>query len=277
MRIYVAESINYRTVGYINDEMHSISWTEENAAGRKMEVMDEFQIEASLMKVWDSEALGLIADDAVQTFGGYGFSSEYPPEKIYRDNRINRLFEGTNEINRMIIAGQIFKKCGNQTLVLRKDIADLPAPVSTKGNLSWAFHAIELAKRRFQYSAATALEVCGQKLIENQEASSRVADMAMEIYAMESALVRASKMVATSHRWASLAADLTNIFVNETIGKIRNNAMILLAEVLEGKDLQQAVKDMTSFDACPPISSAKIRDKVASELIEKGIYPIEQL
>ncbi|MDR1841775.1 MAG: acyl-CoA dehydrogenase family protein, partial [Holophagales bacterium] len=184
MRIYVAESVNYRTVGYINDRMHNISWTEENAASRKMDVMDEFQIEASIMKVWDSEALGLIADDSVQVFGGYGFSSEYPPEKIYRDNRINRIFEGTNEINRMIIAGQIFKKCGNSTLKLRKDASDLPAMGDGRdGRLAWASHALALAKRQFQYSTATALETAGQKLIENQEASSRAADMAMEIYA----------------------------------------------------------------------------------------------
>ena len=274
MRIYVAESINYRTVGYINDQMHNISWSEENAASRKMEVMDEFQIEASLMKVWDSEALGLIADDSVQVFGGYGFSSEYPPEKIYRDNRINRLFEGTNEINRMIIAGQIFKKCGNQTLSLRKDTADIPA--MGNGEFAWAAHAVELAKRQFQYSTATALEVVGQKLIENQEASSRVADMAMEIFAMESAVVRAQKMKSASNRWSDFASNLTNVFVNETVGKIRNNANILLAEVLEGDKLRDTLKCLAVFDGCQPISSSKIRNMVASDLIEKGIYPIEQ-
>jgi len=274
MRIYVAESINYRTVGYINDRMHNISWAEENAAGRKMEVMDEFQIEASAMKVWDSEALGLIADDAVQVFGGYGFSSEYPPEKIYRDNRINRLFEGTNEINRMIIAGQIFKKCGNNTLTLRKDIAELPDV--GEGRLAWASRAVEFARHQFQYSTAAALEAVGQKLIENQEAAARVADMAMDIYAMESAVVRASKMMATSHRWSDFACDLANVFVNETLGKIRSNASILLAEVLEGQSLQSAIKDIAAFDSSTPISSSRIRDRVAGVLIEKGIYPIEQ-
>jgi len=273
MRIFVAESINYRTVGYINDQMHNIPWTEENAASRKMEVMEEFQIEASLMKVWDSEALGTIADDSVQVFGGYGFSSEYPPEKIYRDNRINRIFEGTNEINRMIIAGQIFKKYGNETLIFRKDSVGLPTLGAE--SMAWAFHAVELAKRRFQYSTAAALEVIGQKLIENQEASARVADMAMEIYAMESAVVRASKMRAASHRRSELACDLANVFVNETMGKIRNNASILLAEALEGETLQKAIKELVAFDACVPISSAKLRDRVAGELIEVGAYPID--
>jgi alkylation response protein AidB-like acyl-CoA dehydrogenase len=243
-----------------------------------MEVMDEYQIEASLMKVWDSEALGLIADDSVQVFGGYGFSSEYPPEKIYRDNRINRLFEGTNEINRMIIAGQVFKKCGNGTLALRKDTGGLPTMGDASVDcMAWAFRAVELAKRQFQYSTAAALEAVGQKLIENQEASARVADMAMEIYAMESAVARASKMKADSHRWTDLACNLANVFVNETIGKIKTNAAILLAEALEGEPLQSAIKDLAAFDGVTPISSSKLRDAIAGVLVEKGCYPIEQL
>jgi len=274
MRIFVAESVNYRTVGYINDQMHNISWTEDDAAARKMEVMEEYQMEASIMKVWDSEALGLIADDAVQAFGGYGFSSEYPPEKIFRDNRINRIFEGTNEINRTIIASQVFKKWGNGTLVFRKETSDLPKEGTDV--MAWASLAVELAKRQFQYSTATALETHGQKLIENQEASARVADMAMEIYAMESAVARASKMKAASHRWADFACGLANVFVNETIGKVRNNAFILLAEALEGETLGRAAKELTAFDGVVPISSAKLRDGAAAELIEKGIYPIEQ-
>jgi alkylation response protein AidB-like acyl-CoA dehydrogenase len=142
--------------------------------------------------------------------------------------------------------------------------------------MAWASLAVELAKRQFQYSTAAALETCGQKLIENQEASARVADMAMEIYAMESAVARASKMKAAAHRWGDFACGLANVFVNETVGKIRNNAFILLAEALEGESLLNAAKDLAAFDCIVPISSAKLRDSTAAALIEKGIYPIEQ-
>jgi alkylation response protein AidB-like acyl-CoA dehydrogenase len=276
MRIYVAESINYRTVGYINDRMHGVPWTDEDAAGRKMEVMEEFQLEASLMKVWDSEALGLTADDSVQVFGGYGFSSEYPPERIYRDNRINRIFEGTNEVNRMIIAGQIFKKWGNKTLPLGAGAALPEQDWAAWGGLSWAARAVELAKGRFRCSVSKALEAVGQKLIENQEACGRVADMAMDIYAMESSVVRAHRMASARHRWAGLASGLANVFVNEAIGKLRENSLILLAEALDGPPLGDAVREIAAFDECLPISSAKIRDGVAQDLIEKGGYPIEQ-
>ena len=273
VRIFVAESMNFRTIGYINEGMHAAHWDQPDAAKKKMDIMDEFQMEASIMKVWDSEALGFIADDAVQCFGGYGFSAEYPPEKIYRDNRINRLFEGTNEINRLIIAGQIFKKVSNGTLPLRKDTADLP-PLGS-GPLAKAEQAVELAKRQAHYAIAACLEITGQKLIENQEAAARAADMVTEIYTMESALVRATKMLAAGHRWANLAKDCAEVHANEGCGKVQNYARLLLAEVLEADALAKAIADLKAFDLYIPVAGAKLRDAIATQLIEKGGYPIE--
>ncbi|MBL0211879.1 MAG: acyl-CoA dehydrogenase family protein [Holophagaceae bacterium] len=273
IRIFVAESMNFRTIGYINEGMREIGWDRPDAAKQKLEIMDEFQLEASIMKVWDSEALGLIADEAVQCFGGYGFSAEYPPEKIYRDNRINRIFEGTNEINRLIIAGQVFKKVGNGTLVLRMDTADVPGLGS--GPLAKAEQAVELAKRQAQYAIQACLEVKGQKLIENQEAAGRAADLVTEIYTMESAVVRAAKMMDTGHRWAQLAKDCAEAHVNEGCGKVRNLSRLLLAEVLEGIALERALADSRTFDLHVPMAGSKLRDRIASQLIEKGGYPIE--
>ncbi len=273
IRIFVAESMNFRTIGYINDGMHAVAWDQPEAARKKLDIMDEFQMEASMMKVWDSEALGVIADDAVQCFGGYGFSAEYPPEKIYRDNRINRIFEGTNEINRLIIAGQLFKKVGNGTLALRKDIEDVPELGS--GPLAKAEQAVELAKRQAHYALAACLEITGQKLIENQEAAARAADLVTEIYTMESAVVRAAKMVGTGHRWAELAKHCAEAHVNEGSGKVQNLARLLLSEVLETGVLERALADLKTFDLYVPAAGSKLRDAIAAQLIEKGGYPIE--
>jgi alkylation response protein AidB-like acyl-CoA dehydrogenase len=275
-RIFVGEAINYRTIGYINDGMAAIGWDEEKAAQRKMDIMDEFAIEASMTKIWGSEALFYTADDAVQCFGGYGFSSEYPPERIYRDNRINRLFEGTNEINRMIAAGALYKRVSNNTIPVAKSIANAPKAADFSGALAGLKCAVELNKRQTQYAAAAALEVCGQKLIENQEASARVSDMLTEIYAMESSVVRADKMIATGHRWADLASDFAAIYVNESYGKVLNNAKLLLSEVLEGEALASALKDLAQLDGFVPTASSKIRGRIAAQLIEKGGYPIKQ-
>lgn len=272
VRIFVAESMNFRTLGHINDGMHAASWDQPDAAKRKMEIMDEFQMEASIMKVWDSEALGFIADDAVQCFGGYGFSAEYPPEKIYRDNRINRLFEGTNEINRMIIANQVFKKVGNGTLAFRKDAGDLPA---FDGPLGRAKTAVERAKRMLQFAVAAALEVTGQKLIENQEASARAADMAMEVYTMESAVVRADKLVAAGDRWADFARDCAEVFANEGAPKVTAQARLFLAEVLEDGALDAALATLDAIALPAPVAGSVRRGRIADLLIEKGAYPIE--
>ena len=268
--------MNYRTIGYINDGMAAIDWNEEKAAQRKMEIMDEFAMEASMTKIWGSEALFTTADDAVQCFGGYGFSAEYPPERIYRDNRINRIFEGTNEINRMIAAGALFKRIGNGSIPAPKNTENVPVAANFSGPLAGLKAAVELSKRQAAYAAATGIEICGQKLIENQEASARVADMLTEIYAMESTVVRADKMIEAGHRWAELAKDFATVYVNESWMKVQANAKLLLAEVLEGDALASALKDLAAFDGFIPTASSKLRGRIAAQLIEKGVYPIAQ-
>jgi alkylation response protein AidB-like acyl-CoA dehydrogenase len=275
-RVFVAEAMNFRTIGCVDDRMQAVHWDEPDAARRKLEIMDEYSMEASIAKVWGSEALFATADDALQCFGGYGFSAEYPPEKIYRDNRINRIFEGTNEINRMIIAGALFKKAGNGTLPIRRSTADVPAKAGFAGPLGGARHAVELAKRLCGYAAAAALEVSGQKLIENQEASARVADMLTEIYAMECGVVRAARMTEAGHRWAAFARDCAEAYVNESWHKVQANARMLLAEVLEGEALEAALADLAAFGGFVPQASSKLRGRIAAEVIEKGAYPIVQ-
>lgn len=275
-RIFVGESLNSRTIGYINDGMAAISWDEDKAAQRKMEIMDEFAMEASMAKIWGSEALFFTADDAVQCFGGYGFSAEYPPEKIYRDSRINRIFEGTNEINRMIAAGALFKRVSNGSIPVDRSVDGVPQRAAFGGVMGRAKHAVELGKRLCAYSAATALEICGQKLIESQESAARVADMLTEIYAMESSVVRAEKMSDAGHRWAELARDFADVYVNEVWYKVQTNARLLLADVLEGEALVAALKDLEAFGGYEPVSSAKLRGRIATQLIEKGAYPIAQ-
>ncbi len=272
-RIFVAESLNFRTIGAINDGMHAIPWDGPDAAARKLAIMEAFQMEASIMKVWDSEALGRIADEAVQCFGGYGFSTEYPVEKVFRDNRINRIFEGTNEINRLIIAGQVFKKAAAGDLVFRRDAGDLP--VAEAGHLGAAAHAVALAKRQFQFAVAEALEASGSKLIENQEAAALAADMAMALYAMESAVVRARKMADAGHRWAALARDLAELAVGEGTAQVAGQARSLLAEVHEGVALREVLQTLRAFDGALPAAGSRLQARVSEALIAQGAYPLE--
>jgi alkylation response protein AidB-like acyl-CoA dehydrogenase len=275
-RIFVAEAMNFRTIGYIDERMQEVGWDQPEAARQKLDIMDEFAMEASMAKVWGSEALFAIADDAVQCYGGYGFSAEYPPEKIYRDNRINRIFEGTNEINRMIIAGALFKRAGNGTLPLPRSTESVPVLADFEGPLASCRLAVELAKRACCYAAGRALDVCGQKLIENQEASARVADMLTEIYAMESGVVRADLMTEAGHHWAGFARQCAEVYVNENWSKVLVNARMLLAEAVGGEELEQAMADLAAFDRYLPRASSKLRGGIAEQVIEKGSYPIAQ-
>jgi len=152
----------------------------------------------------------------------------------------------------------------------------VPGADAFTGPLAASRHGVELAKRLCCYAAAAALAACGQKLIENQEASARVADMLTEIYAMECAVVRAGLMDAAGHRWAGLARDCADVYVNENWHKVQTNARMLLAEVLEGPALAAALADLGAFAGFVPQASSRLRGRIAQQVIEKGCYPIAQ-
>jgi alkylation response protein AidB-like acyl-CoA dehydrogenase len=281
-KIFVLESLNFRTVGYITEALDATSWDSPTAGADKMAAIDEYTIECSISKVWGSEALFSVADEAVQAFGGYGFSAEYPPEKALRDCRINRIFEGTNEINRLLIAGTLLKRAMKGELPLMqfgqqvaKEISNPVKAESFTGPLARLKHGVELSKRQCMLAAGLAVQVLGQKLIDNQEVMARMSDMLMEIYAMESAVVRAERMVESGHRWAQIARDMTELFVNESWHKVHGNARMLCADVVEGEALRHALAGVKAFTEFHPTSSARLRGRIASELIQKGIYPVE--
>ena len=281
-KIFVAEALNFRTIGYLDDALHATSWDSPTAGADKMAAIDEYAIECSISKVWGSEALFSVADEAVQAFGGYGFSAEYPAEKAQRDCRINRIFEGTNEINRLLIAGTLLKRAMKGELPLMqfgqqvaKEISNPPKPESFTGPLARLKHGVELSKRQCMLAAGLAVQVLGQKLIDNQEVMARMSNMLMEIYAMESAVVRAERMVETGHRWAQIARDITELYVNESWHKVHGDARMLCADVVEGEALRHALAGVKAFTEFHPTSSARLRGRIASELIQKGSYPVE--
>ena len=281
-KTFVCEALNFRTVGYIDEALHGTSWDSPTAGADKMAAIDEYTIECSISKVWGSEALFFVADEAVQAYGGYGFSAEYPPEKAQRDCRINRIFEGTNEINRLLIAGTLLKRAMKGDLPLMqfgqqvaKEISNPIKPESFTGPLARLKHGVELSKRQCMLAAGLAVQVLGQKLIDNQEVMARMSNMLMEIYAMESAIVRAERMLESNHRWAQFARDMTELYVNESWHKVHGDARMLCADVVEGEALRHALAGVKAFTEFHPTSSARLRGRIASELIQKGIYPIE--
>ncbi len=235
-------------------------------------------MEASISKIWGSEALFFIADEAVQAFGGYGFSQEYPPEKIYRDCRINRIFEGTNEINRLIIGGGLLKRASNGSLDFQGALEAArsgSALPSFDGPLAPLMTQLERAKRQALLAFGQAFEIHGTKLNDNQDAMGLMADLAAELFAAESALVRAERMMREGHRWKDLAADCAELYLGRTLGKVPADARALLTEVLEGDALDSAFKEIAAFDTPAATPSSRLRDRIATRLVEQGKYPID--
>jgi len=271
VRIFVGESMNFRTIGYLDDALAQTSWDSETGGADKMKAIEEFAIEASMAKVWGSEALWATADDAVQSFGGAGFSAEYPAEKIYRDCRINRIFEGTNEINRLLIAGTFLKRCsGADGLPLAEAVTPLSRPEDPALDLA------EGIKAQVRTLAALVQREQGPKILDNQEAAARLSNLLMEAYATESAAIRAARMAAAGHRWAGLAQDLALVQAQESWNRVQAQGPMLAAEVAQG-DALDAILDRLRKAAPRPRPLSTLRSRIARVLTEQGRYPVTSL
>jgi len=270
VRIFVGESMSFRTIGYLDEALSQTSWESETGGADKMKAIDEYAVEASMSKVWGSEALFATADDAVQAFGGAGFSAEYPAEKIYRDCRINRIFEGTNEINRLLIAGTFLKRCGGlDGLPLAESVlAPLDLPADS------LFRTVALSKARALKLIAMAQAEKGPKILDNQEAAARIANMLLEIYAMESAAVRAQKMSDAGHRWAGLAQDMALVYAQEAWNRVQSEARMLAAELASDAALDALVAELLAMQAPAPVALSTLRQRIAQALVDQGRYPL---
>ncbi|MBI1751191.1 MAG: acyl-CoA dehydrogenase family protein [Acidobacteria bacterium] len=270
VRIFVGESMSFRTIGYLDEALANTSWESETGGADKMKAIDEYAVEASMSKVWGSEALFATADDAVQTFGGAGFSAEYPAEKIYRDCRINRIFEGTNEINRMLVAGTFLKRCSGIDGLPLAERAAAPQELPQDELL----RVVALSKARALKVIARAQAEHGPKILENQEAAAHISNLLIEIYAMESAAVRAQKLAAASHRWAGLARDLAMVYAQEAWNRVQSEARMLAGELAEGEVLETLMAGLLAMQAPAPAPMSVLRHRIAQVLVEQGRYPL---
>ncbi|HEY3271071.1 MAG TPA: acyl-CoA dehydrogenase family protein, partial [Geothrix sp.] len=269
VRIFVGESMSFRTIGYLDDALARTSWESETGGADKMKAIDEYAVEASMSKVWGSEALFATADDAVQAFGGAGFSAEYPAEKIYRDCRINRIFEGTNEINRLLIAGTFLKRCGGTDGL---PLAEAGTALQLPDDSLQA--TVALAKARALKVIARAQAEHGPKILDNQEAAAHISNLLLELYAMESAVVRAGKMAASGHRWAGLARDLAEVYAQEAWNRVQSEARMLAGELASGAALDALMAELLAMHAPAPVPLSILRNRIALALMEQGRYPI---
>src|SRR5450432_617769 len=244
--IYVGEAMVYRTVSMMDGALEAVDKSAPDAAKQTLKAIEEYAVECSIIKVWASEMVDYVVDETVQIYGGYGFVEEYPAERAYRDARINRIFEGTNEINRMIITGFVLKRAMSGQLALlpaikrvMDEVMSGPSGEELDGPLAVERGIVANGKKLGLLIAGAASQKYMQTLPDQQEICGALADMIIETYAMESCLARTQKLLASRGETAAkLAIAMTQVYLTQGMEKIEAAAKKISAAVAEGDVLR---------------------------------------
>jgi len=283
VQIFAVESMIYRTAGNIESAMHAASGS-GNKVQNTMKVLEEYAIESSIAKVYGSEMLDFVVDEAVQIFGGYGFHEDYPVCRAYRDSRINRIFEGTNEINRMLIIQMLMKRAmGGQlplipaAMKLADEILAGPSFEETpEGILAEEARTIANSKKIFLQAAGGAVQKFREKLADEQELIGALANIVMEIYAMESSLLRAQKAASSrGEAAASVMIDAARVFIADAAERVDHEAKRALAAVHEGDMLMTQMAVLKRFGKRPAVDTITLRRRIAAAVQSQDRYPFE--
>jgi len=280
IKTWVGESMIYRTLGMIEAGIASIGDSKD--ADAKLRAIEEYAAECSIIKVALSEYCDFCADEMVQIFGGYGYSADYPAERAYRDSRINRIFEGTNEINRMLIPGRLMKAALSGRLALlpaaQALMDEILSPSMGSLDLDEGLLAAEQklaknAKKVVLMTLGTAAQKYMMGLAEQQEILMGVADIIIDTYAMESAILRTLKMAASQSESATAPClDMTRVFCNDAVERIEAHAKNTLAAMAEGDELRTLLAALRRFTKMTPINTVAARQRIAKAMIEANRY-----
>jgi alkylation response protein AidB-like acyl-CoA dehydrogenase len=283
IQIFAVESMIYRTAGNIEAAMHAASGSGDKAQNT-MKVLEEYAIESSISKVYGSEMLDYVVDEGVQIFGGYGFHEDYPVCRAYRDSRVNRIFEGTNEINRMLIIQMLLKRAMGGQLALipaAMKLADeiLAGPSFEElpeGVLAEEARTIANCKKMFLQAAGGAVQKFREKLADEQELIGALANIVMEVYAMESTLLRAQKAAASKGEAAtSVMIDAARVFIADAAERVDHEAKRAIAAVHEGDMLTTQMAVLKRFGKRPAVDTIALRRRVAAAVQTQDRYPFE--
>jgi len=281
-KTYMAESMVYRTGGLIDEIFMTMDRTAEDMGQQSAKSIFEYVVECSINKVYCTEVLGYVGDEAVQIHGGYGYCEEYEVERIYRDNRIFRIFEGTNEINRLLIIGQMVRKALKNEIpllsVAEKVREELPAmeplsPTSGDGLLGYQRRLVERAKKIFLFLCGGAAQKYGMALEEEQEILGLMSDIAQEVYAMESGLLRALKAIeSTGEEQSKMKIDMVQLYVNDAMVRVRGYAQQVIAAMETGEALDSQLATLRKVSQFTPVNGVQLRRDIADGIIEGGRY-----
>src|SRR5215204_651511 len=280
IKTWVGEAMTYRTLGLIEGAINATATAEDPES--KLRAIEEYAAECSVIKVALSEYCNYVVDEMVQIFGGYGYSADYPAERAYRDSRINRIFEGTNEINRMLIPGMLMRRAmGGKLALLPAAQALMDEVLSPSSPALDEDEAVLAAETRLAKNAKkVALMVLGtaaQKymaaLSEEQEVLIGASNIIMDVFAMESAILRAQKLAAAQgEEQATLHLDMVRVFCNDAVERVEAEAKNTLAAITEGDELRTLLAALKRFTRHTPSNTVIARRRIADAMIKANRY-----
>ncbi|HEX4230092.1 MAG TPA: acyl-CoA dehydrogenase family protein [Bryobacteraceae bacterium] len=281
--IYVGESLTYRTIGMIDAALADVN---HHAAGASREIqkrIEEYAVECSVLKVWGSEMLDMVVDHVVQIYGGYGYVEEYPAARLYRDARINRIFEGTNEINRLIVTGWLMKRAMTGQLALLPAIKRVMDEVmevrgaaeDAEGPVAAERKMLAAAKKLSLFATGSASQKHMQDLQDQQEIMGSLADCIAEVYALESALLRAEKLIGRQGEAGAVnAIAMTRLYAAKAMQTVEASAKKVIAAVAEGDILRTQMAILRRLAKHEPADTIRLGRQIARQIVDAGRYVV---
>jgi len=280
-RIFASESATFRVSDLISKKIKDLKEDGNKYEEAAVKAAEEYAIECAMLKVYGSEMLDYVVDEAVQILGGYGYSEEYPAARAYRDSRINRIFEGTNEINRLLTVDMLVKRSMKgridfmgAALAVQKELMSIPEFGDGSDELlASELKAIQNAKKAILGIAGSAVQKLMQKLKDEQEILMNVTDMMIEVFACESAYLRTIKLSEIKNETELQPyVDMTKVYVSDAMERINIYGKHAIAAFAEGDDLKMLMLGLKRFTKYEPVNTTRLRRNIADKLIEADKY-----
>ena len=277
IRIFVAESMAWRVVGLIENQMHGAT-PESASTSQELKAIEEFAAECSMVKVYAAEMLDYVVDEGVQIHGGYGYHQDYAVERAYRDARINRLFEGTSEINRLVITGMPLKRAARGLLPLFEAVrvvlqqSNSESTKAAHESADTEMSLVHNAKKIALLTLGLAHQKYGAQLEQQQEIIMNLSDIIMEVFAMESALLRSRKLAAAGS--GANAADACAVYLRDAIARIELSSRTALSACAQGDELRRNLSRVREYASHDPVNSIALRRQIATRLLASERYTV---
>ncbi len=281
IRIFASESVTYRVSNMIDEKEKELLAEGKDYAKALLGAAEEYAVECAILKVVGSEVLDFVVDEGVQIFGGYGFSADYPMDRSYRDSRINRIFEGTNEINRLLTVDMLLKRAMKGQLDLMGPAAAIQAELmaipdfGAEDNSLFAAEkkAVQNMKKAILMTAGTAVQKYMMSLAKEQEIIMNIADMIMEAFVSESFILRTEKIIGIKGEEAgAVYLDMMRVYLNDSVERASFAGKQAIASMAEGDEQRMLLMGLKRFTKIAPFNTKEARRRVAKSLIEADKY-----